>query len=92
MIDLDLDEDFEKYKLPDYVRRPAARMIIDDYLYARIFHELMDYFKNDIDKIEEWFITENPFIGNFTPIELMRRNKSSKVFKLIINLKEGNMP
>ncbi len=55
--------------------------------------ELVSRFFNwDIQKILWWWTTENPHLGGITPIEMVKRGRTQKVYSFIIGAIESNIP
>ena len=51
-----------------------------------------DFFQGDAEKINAWWYTSNPLLGDFTPAEMLGWGREEKLLKIIRNWREGEMP
>ena len=66
------------------IKRPAAAEMLAKKL-------LYEYFQGDIGKINNWYLTSNPSMGDITPVSLISTNPN-KLWSFIINQIEGQIP
>lgn len=48
-------------------------------------------FDGDKKKTKEWFETKNPFLGNVTPMDLVRIGKVHALKEIVKNIIDGNI-
>lgn len=56
----------------------------------KIMDLIMEFFKQDIVKTCNWFMTANPLLGNIAPVVMLKLGRTDKLLKLIQSLKEEN--
>jgi hypothetical protein len=56
----------------------------------KIMDLIMEFFKQDIVKTCNWFMTVNPLLGNIAPVVMLKLGRTDKLLKLIQSLKEEN--
>lgn len=49
-------------------------------------------FGGDLKKTSTWFKTQNPLLGDISPIDMIRYGRYDKLRKFILNAKAGNNP
>jgi hypothetical protein len=55
--------------------------------YKEAFDLVFDQFQ-DIDEVKLWFETENPLLGNLTPLQMVKYGRVDKLLKFIKGCRE----
>lgn len=50
------------------------------------------HFGNEVDKINAWWKTPNPLLGELSPAEMVHAGRAEKLLKVIREWVEGNRP
>lgn len=56
----------------------------------KIMSLLMEFFKQDIEKVIWWMTTQNPLLGNVAPVVFLRLGRTDKLLKFIEGLISKN--
>jgi uncharacterized protein (DUF2384 family) len=51
-----------------------------------------DFFQGDADKINAWWYTPNPMLGDVKPAEMIGWGREEKLLKIIREMRNGEMP
>lgn len=51
--------------------------------YATCYMLVLDFFKNDKEKVNTWFMTENPGLGDVSPISMVMVGRSKKLLAFV---------
>lgn len=58
----------------------------------KILFLIAEFFEYDLRKTMLWFCTQNPHLGEITPLVMLQSGRAQKLLKFIENQIEGNMP
>jgi hypothetical protein len=51
----------------------------------KVFHLVGEYFEGDVPKTLLWFAAPNPGLGNISPDEMVRRDRTENLLKFVEN-------
>lgn len=54
--------------------------------------KVLAYFKDDMGKMLDWYVTPNPALGNIAPYDLLKLGRHKTLHKFIDSALEGNRP
>lgn len=59
--------------------------------FPEIHRIVSDFFGDDRTKIDTWFTTPNPMLGNMEPAVMLVLGKGDRLLRIVRNLREGNV-
>jgi len=62
---------------------PTPSAIVMDVMREEITKYLLEYFKQDKQKVHAWLMTKNPLLGNVAPIEMIMLGREKKLLEFI---------
>lgn len=59
---------------------------------VRVAEIVRTYFKGNEEKIDAWYGSPNPLLGDIAPRDMIRAGRAGKLLKCIENWQAGEMP